>query len=213
MPFGLYLNIFKIEEILQFWGKKFSTCVARFSCARGLIQQYQVNQYHFCKVNVITLVSYEIICQNYLYFKFLLNYIYTYNFIKLYIYIYIIIVIKLYNKLYFHLNHLKETFTTEEEDYFVNNIFMRCLIIFCDRVTDFWKSRVQANVSRILKYFVLKVFLLYFKKSANISFTRWLSKKLTEVHRSDVALFEDKKMNGRQSQGGENVRQSAFSSD
>ena len=31
LPFGLYLNILKTEEILQFWGKKFSTCVARLS--------------------------------------------------------------------------------------------------------------------------------------------------------------------------------------
>ena len=32
---GLYSNILKTEKILQFWGKKFSTCVARHSSARG----------------------------------------------------------------------------------------------------------------------------------------------------------------------------------
>ena len=29
--FGFYLNTLKTEEMLQFWGKKFSTCVARRS--------------------------------------------------------------------------------------------------------------------------------------------------------------------------------------
>ena len=29
------MNIFKTEEILQFWDEKFSTCVARLSSARG----------------------------------------------------------------------------------------------------------------------------------------------------------------------------------
>ena len=33
---GLYLNILKTEKILQFWDKRFSTCVARHSSAKGL---------------------------------------------------------------------------------------------------------------------------------------------------------------------------------
>ena len=35
LPFRLYLNILKTKKILQFWGKKFSTRVARRSSARG----------------------------------------------------------------------------------------------------------------------------------------------------------------------------------
>ena len=42
--------------------------------------------------------------------------------------------------IFLHVNHLKKALTTEEEDYFVNNVFMRFLIISCDPATDFSKS-------------------------------------------------------------------------
>ena len=51
LPFGLYLNIFRTEEILQFWGKKFSTCVARLSSARGNLAAFQMSKlYNFVSV-------------------------------------------------------------------------------------------------------------------------------------------------------------------
>ena len=31
LSFRLYLNVLKIKKILQFWDKKFSTCVARLT--------------------------------------------------------------------------------------------------------------------------------------------------------------------------------------